>query len=293
MSTDMRTVQKEIRRLLNRTNKAEVNRVTVGPAFAHEVIDRVCVAQNIPDFATTKKFHCIRPQLTSRYDVVNGFCDDYCPPSLACISSFIVLLDRELSSHPSCKIVLSIDDGRRALTRAVFLLGAFMLLKLDYPAEEVLARFSWLQTSSLEPFRHAAASLPDIPLSPLDCWRALERGRALGWVLTTCDPDASPAPPAHVAAAAAAAAAITRAVEEQRRGRAGPECTGGAQAGLCLMRRHGFAAREAVGWLGIVWPGCAAGRDQHGLCGVEWPRRRLGAFIPSAAYRGGVSAVAG
>ncbi len=247
-------------------NQAETYRVSVGRRpYAHEVIDRICVAQNLPEFkhATTRKFRCIRPQLASKHDTVCDICDDFGPPSIACISNFIELLDHELSSHPSCKIVLCVDDGRRALTRAVFLLGAFMLLKHETSADEVLTRFSWLRSSSLEPFRHASTSLPGIPLSPLDCWRALERARALGWVHP---PSASPA---HAAATAAAAAAAMRAAAEEI---CGAKCGGvGAPAGLCLMRRHGFAAREAVGWLGIVRPGPAAGRDQHGLCGVKRP----------------------
>jgi hypothetical protein len=268
------------RRRLDATNTTDINRISECQrrAFAHEVIDRICLAQYLPEFATTKKFRCIRPQLSSEH--VCELCDDFGPPSIAFILSFIELLDNELSSHPSCKIVVCIEDGRRALTLAVFLLGAYMILKQDTPADELLTSFSWLRSGSLVPFRHASAPLPGIPLSPLDCWRALGRARALGWVHPV--PDAQ----AHVAAIPAGSPAGVE-------GRCGePGAPAGAPAGLCLMRRHGFAAREAVGLLGIMRPGSAADREQRGLCGVTRPRRRLGAFIPCAAHRG-VSAAAG
>jgi hypothetical protein len=290
---DMEAVQREIRRLVDRSNQTETSRASAdhSPAFAHEVIDRICVAQNIPEFTTTKKFRCIRPQLVSKHDSMCAVCTvygDFGPPSIECISNFIELLDHELSAHPSCKIVLCIDDGRRALTRAVFLLGTFMVLKHDTPADEVFLRFSWLRSSSLESFRHVSASLPGIPLSPLDCWRALERARALGWVH---DPGSRPA--LH---AVAAATTTTHAAVEESSGvkPSSDSARAGLCGNLCLMRRHGFAAREAIGWLGIVRPCPAAGRARHSLCSVERPRRRLGAFIPGTAYRGGGgSAVAG
>jgi cell division cycle 14 len=43
----------------------------------------------------------------------------------------------------------------------------------------------------------------------------------------------------------------------------------GTLAALLLMRREGFSARAAVGWLRIVRPGCVIGEQQHYLCGVE------------------------
>jgi cell division cycle 14 len=98
------------------------------------------------------------------------------------IATFISLLDHELSSFPSCKIVFCVDKGRRALTNAAFILGAYMILKLELGVGEVARRFGWLRTSSMEAFRDASFATPDFGLTLQDCWRGLERGRDIGWV---------------------------------------------------------------------------------------------------------------
>ena len=147
--------------------------------FAHEVISRVCIAQYLHRFEATNKFRCFWPQLKIQY---HAFCDDFGPMNFESIARFIQLLDNELSSHPSCKIVYCADEGRRALTNAVFLLGAYMILKLDMVADEVQTRFTWLRPSAVEAFRDASYSEPDFGLTLLDCWRGLERGRNAGWV---------------------------------------------------------------------------------------------------------------
>ena len=43
----------------------------------------------------------------------------------------------------------------------------------------------------------------------------------------------------------------------------------GTLIGLYLMRREGFTAREAMGWLRIMRPGSVIGEQQHYLCAVE------------------------
>ena len=148
-------------------------------SFAHEVFDRVCIAQNVQCFASTKKFRCFQTQATVKYF---GYCDDFGPMNLASIASFIDLLDQELVSYPSCKIMYCVDPGRRELTNAVFLLGAYMILKQEMSADDVSNRFSWRHQAPIEDFRDATYSEPDFALSLLDCWRGLERGKANGWV---------------------------------------------------------------------------------------------------------------
>ena len=46
----------------------------------------------------------------------------------------------------------------------------------------------------------------------------------------------------------------------------------GTLIALCLMRSHGFTAREAMGWLRIMRPGSVIGEQQHYLCDQQ---RRL------------------
>ncbi|MFN9909594.1 MAG: dual specificity protein phosphatase family protein, partial [bacterium] len=43
----------------------------------------------------------------------------------------------------------------------------------------------------------------------------------------------------------------------------------GTLIALYLMRRHGFTAREAMGWLRIVRPGSVIGEQQDFLCERE------------------------
>ena len=43
----------------------------------------------------------------------------------------------------------------------------------------------------------------------------------------------------------------------------------GTLIAVYLMRRHGFAAREAMGWLRIMRPGSVIGEQQHYLCALE------------------------
>ena len=43
----------------------------------------------------------------------------------------------------------------------------------------------------------------------------------------------------------------------------------GTLIGVYLMRRHGFSAREAMGWLRIMRPGSVIGEQQHYLCALE------------------------
>jgi cell division cycle 14 len=161
------------------SNKEEQNE----SPFAHEVFDRVCVAQYLNRFTPTKRFRCFRPDLQ-----YHSFCDDFGPMNFSSIARFIRQLDAELSAHPTCKIVYCADAGRRALTNAVFLLGAYMLLKLGMAADAVYARFAWLRPAAVEAYRDASYAPPDFPLTLLDCWRGLDRGRRAGWVAMPAAP---------------------------------------------------------------------------------------------------------
>ena len=103
--------------------------------------------------------------------------------SISSISAFIKILDHELSSFPACKIVFCAHKGQRALTNAAFLLGAYMIIKLGLGADEVARQLEWLGApSSLEPPRSPSCDSPDHGLTMNDCWRGLERARAIGWV---------------------------------------------------------------------------------------------------------------
>ena len=102
--------------------------------------------------------------------------------NISCIARFIQSVDAELRSFPNNKVVLCVDDGPRHLTNAIFLLGAYMILKLDKTSSDVATTFAWMDHSIIESYRDATNSRPDFLLSIFDCWRGLERGKGHGWV---------------------------------------------------------------------------------------------------------------
>ena len=337
--------------------------------FTHQVLDRVCIAQHIQPFGHTKKFRCFRPQSTITYI---PFCDDFGPMNMACVSQFVILLDAELVHDTFSKIVYCVENGRRALTNAVFLLGAYMILKLKAPVEEVEDRFSWLDESAVEAFRDATFTEPDFALTLQDCWRGLARGVAAGWVdlpqaaggelwgsidmqayahfdeplngdlhmvvpgklLAFRGPrdvggavfsddagyrDFSPrfyAPVLKKLGVTAvvrlneaeydAGALVSSGMEHRELpfedcsapsdevvrafldtvdaapGAVAVHCKAGlgrtgTLIALYMMRSHGFAAREAMGWLRIMRPGSVIGEQQHYLCAVEAEGRSFSA----------------
>ena len=122
---------------------------------------------------------CIHLAQFLRYD---AYCDDFGPMNMSSTISFIRRLDAELAAFPGSKIVIYAQEGRRALTNAVFLIGAYMILKLDMTPSEVEARFRWLNQSSIESYRDATYSHPDFQLHLIDCWRGLHKGKEHGWV---------------------------------------------------------------------------------------------------------------
>ena len=89
--------------------------------------------------------------------------------NLSWIARFIQAVDEELSAFPNSKNVLCVDDCWRPLTNAVFLLGAYMILKLDQTSSDAVKAFVWMDDSMIEPFHDATFSPPDFRLSIVDC----------------------------------------------------------------------------------------------------------------------------
>jgi cell division cycle 14 len=111
-----------------------------------------------------------------------AYCDDFGPLNISSVTDFIRALDKETADYPDSKIVLSVGEGRRTLTNAVFLLGCHMILRLDMTPEQAALRFRWLATSQIEAYRDATFHSPDFRLNLIDCWRGLARGMERGWV---------------------------------------------------------------------------------------------------------------
>jgi cell division cycle 14 len=149
------------------------------PVYLPVISDRVFLAQNIPK----PKGQGIRCFSTTGYLEYEPFCDDFGPMDISSVANFIDLLDHKLSEHPECKIVYCIDSGPRTLSNGIFLLGSYLIIKHDMDPDEVWELFDSLELSMIEPFRDATFAPSDFDLELIDCWRALKRGRGLGWIL--------------------------------------------------------------------------------------------------------------
>ena len=103
--------------------------------------------------------------------------------NISSVTNFIEILDRELDGYPECKIVYCIPPGRRTLSNGIFLMGSYLIIKLDMEPTEVWGLFESVDLSMIEPFRDATYAPTDFHLELIDCWRALKRGRGLGWIL--------------------------------------------------------------------------------------------------------------
>ena len=136
----------------------------------------VFIAQN---FDVSSAEHTFTFDTNLKY---HPFCDDFGPMNFACIVNFIEELDRELDQSESGTLVYCAGNGRRALTNAAFLLGAYMLLCLDMRPLEVSDRFKQIRRTSLEAYRDATFSPPDFGLQLVDCWAGIHRAMARRWL---------------------------------------------------------------------------------------------------------------
>jgi cell division cycle 14 len=148
--------------------------------FLHPTaVGRVYLAQYTECLSFAESFEIFTLDSSIAYQ---GYCDDFGPMNMSCIIDFIRLLDAKLDESPAKKIIFSVENGKRAMTNAVFLLGAYMILKLGKTSAAVSESFRWLDTDQVEPYRDATYSRPDFALELIDCWRGLEKGMERGWV---------------------------------------------------------------------------------------------------------------
>ena len=115
-------------------------------------------------------------------------------------------------------------------------------------------------------------------------------GTGLGLLDLYCE-DTPAGPPAETVARflGVVDAAAPQAVALQGDGCCGPAS---ALAGACLVRRHGFAAREAAAWLRLVRPGCVSGEHLPFLTAQESAAASPAGGVPAASERRTASAVA-
>ena len=142
--------------------------------------ERVYIAQNI-SCSLDQIFHCFSTDGQFEYEPV---LDEFGPLNLSRVTRFIQLLNRQIAKHPNHKIVYYSGTGMKNLTTAIFLLGAYMMIKHNETALSVKKSFEWIDEALIEPF-HAASidgSKGHEPLSLVDCWGALEQAKLLEWL---------------------------------------------------------------------------------------------------------------
>ena len=110
------------------------------------------------------------------------FCDDFGPVNIDNITTFIRLLDAKLSASKNRIVIYSVQPAKRALTNAVFLVGAYMIVSRRVPWTEVSHRLGSIFARLVEPYRDATWTAADFHLTLDDCWKGLERGVKAEWV---------------------------------------------------------------------------------------------------------------
>ena len=149
-------------------------------SFLHSIaIDRMHIAYNLDPHMFGENYRSIRTDKIAKYQIL---CDDFGPMNMACIVRFTEYVDKETVSFPDKKLVLCVETGKRHLTNAIFLLGAYMILKQRKAPGEVSDSFCWLEAELIESYRDATYSEADFRLHLVDCWRGLAKGIQQGWV---------------------------------------------------------------------------------------------------------------
>ncbi len=146
--------------------------------FFHTIIEGKLYLANSCKSGAAGELHYFK---TKDYLEYSPLCDDFGPLNISSVARFMELLEDEAKFNKSKKIVYLVDRGRRPTTNGAFLVGAYLVLKLDFQPEDVLKIFKGLDPDIFEPFRDATFAPVDFGLSLLDCWRAIRKAMTLGW----------------------------------------------------------------------------------------------------------------
>jgi cell division cycle 14 len=110
------------------------------------------------------------------------FCDDFGPMNLGAVHQFCSSMDRELcAAAGDDQIILQPGSGNRQFTNAVFLLGAYMIMKLDMNPDEAVKVFIPCSLRILS-FRDVCPGKQNFDLFVRDCWAGLWKAKSLSWL---------------------------------------------------------------------------------------------------------------
>ena len=93
------------------------------------------------------------------------------------VSALACTVDRSVQNQT--RVILLVSAGRKQLTNAIFLIGSFLLMKLNFTPEEIWGKFQCLD---LQPYRAGNDHFVDSSPNLIDCWTALQHGIFLKWI---------------------------------------------------------------------------------------------------------------
>jgi hypothetical protein len=109
-----------------------------------------------------------------------SFCDDFGPMNLGSIYQFCNIVESEIDKRPHEDIGLFSSLHARDLTNAIFLIGSYLIMKLDWHPADVDACFYPLDKYAAS-YRDVSPGEQNFFLFLKDCWEALSRAKRLGW----------------------------------------------------------------------------------------------------------------
>ena len=110
-----------------------------------------------------------------------GFCDDFGPMSLGTIFQFSALLDEKMARRPNDQFVMLTEDNQQTFTNSVFLLGSYMIMRLDSEVDDVDKCFECVH-KMLASYRDVSPGKQNFHLRVQDCWAGLRKAKSLGWM---------------------------------------------------------------------------------------------------------------
>jgi cell division cycle 14 len=110
-----------------------------------------------------------------------GFADDFGPLSLASTFQFCSALEDHFKEDADRLYGLQCGLEPRTITNAVFLIGAYLIMRRDCSIDDVMAICEPVK-DMVVPFRDVSRGPQNFDLRVQDCWGGLVRAKRLGWV---------------------------------------------------------------------------------------------------------------
>jgi hypothetical protein len=145
----------------------------------HHIFDSFHLVSSLlqPEELETVNIHLFRIDGVLSYI---SFSDDFGPMNLGSIYQFCNIVESELLKRPGDKTGLFSSLRTRDLTNAVFLIGAYLIMKRNWLASDVEKCFEPIN-DMLASYRDVSPGAQNFSLYVRDCWEGLWRSKCLGW----------------------------------------------------------------------------------------------------------------